>query len=365
MSAQSWVTPELKINAVMDWDRVGNSDHLGTGFIDLVNLEPFQSTTRVVRLFDSNEAEHGSVTVKMVFRPEFVARTRAATSTFVGGLADGAMTGVGGVVGGGAHIVGKGGKFALGGAGMVASGAGHVGKGVFHGVHNVGKHVIPGHHGHRRDTLTTMPDNNSSNVEDGFLVPESAGGSDGLPGPRLSSNGVNGTMSVSPVSGGQADFGVLNVSVTSIDGVAEEGKTYASIKHGGKTLEKVKHGSGGGHDSFTIKTMPDALTLQIVLLIKKAFKDKEIGEAELDVWNHIHPGSVNSADASIVIGTAYVTLSLAWSANVGTSPVVRAGSSFSHQTTGVPESPASKSPSLKGAKSRFSLHRSGTRTESS
>ena len=38
---------------------------------------------------------------------QFVARTRAATSTFVGGLAGGATHGIGGVMGGGANLVGK------------------------------------------------------------------------------------------------------------------------------------------------------------------------------------------------------------------------------------------------------------------
>ena len=55
---------------VLDWDRVGTSDKLGRGRIDVINIEPFQATTMAVPLREPGGEEHGSINVRMVFRPE-------------------------------------------------------------------------------------------------------------------------------------------------------------------------------------------------------------------------------------------------------------------------------------------------------
>lgn len=61
--------PEL-LQTVLDWDRLGKSDKLGSGMIDLVNIEPFQATKQTVKLATSDGVEHGSIDIRMVFRPE-------------------------------------------------------------------------------------------------------------------------------------------------------------------------------------------------------------------------------------------------------------------------------------------------------
>lgn len=65
---------------VLDWDRLGKSDKLGTGYLDVVNIEPFQATKQTIRLTTSDGVEHGSIDVRLVFRPEV--RIRSPCSLF-------------------------------------------------------------------------------------------------------------------------------------------------------------------------------------------------------------------------------------------------------------------------------------------
>ena len=208
---------------VMDWDRVGSSDRLGTGVIDVVEIEPFTAMTQTVSISDNGQAA-GSINVRLVFRPEFVARSRAATSTFVGSVAGGAVHGVGAVAGTGLHVVGKGGKLALGGAGMVAGGAGAVGKGVFSGV----KHVIPGHS--RKSTMDSAAAAEMDQAAGQYNAAQGQARDEALPrtisdsGSRIAS-GVNGRFETSPV-GGAPDFGSLTLTVTDFADLPGEDKLY-------------------------------------------------------------------------------------------------------------------------------------------
>ena len=214
---------------VMDWDRVGSSDRLGTGIIDVVEIEPFTAMTQTVPISDNGQAA-GSINVRLVFRPEFVARSRAATSTFVGTVAGGAVHGVGAVAGTGLHVVGKGGKLALGGAGMVAGGAGAVGKGVFSGV----KHVIPVHS--RKSTMESVAAAEFDQAAGQISAAQAQGRDEGLPrtvsesGSRIAS-GVNGRFETSPV-GGAPDFGNLTLSVTDFVDLPGEDKLYCVCESG-------------------------------------------------------------------------------------------------------------------------------------
>ena len=112
-------------------------------------------------------------------------------------------------------------------------------------------------------------------------------------------------------------------------------------------------GSSGVHDSFITKTLPEALILTFLLLEKKALgKDRLLGQAELDVWKYISPGSTNAADCSLSIGSVNLRVTLAWTGaadNTASPAPARIGM---HNGGASPDSPAS----LK-SKSRFSLHR--------
>lgn len=100
---------------IFDWDTVGTPDKLGQCQVNLGDLEPFQSTEQVLPVTGKGAAENGTLTVRFVFRPEFVAsRERKGTSiarTFTQGVGGVGRLGVGGVKGvaGGGMMVGKGG----------------------------------------------------------------------------------------------------------------------------------------------------------------------------------------------------------------------------------------------------------------
>ena len=49
---------------------MAKADKLGVGWLDLVNIEPFQATKQTVKLTTSDGTEHGFVEVRLVFRPE-------------------------------------------------------------------------------------------------------------------------------------------------------------------------------------------------------------------------------------------------------------------------------------------------------
>jgi C2 domain len=91
---------------VYDWDFGDKSDHLGTTAIKLETLEPFQPLEMGYAL----DGKSGTVRLKLLFKPDYVQRSRQGSSTFSGTFAPaGKVVGapikgvglVGGAVGGG------------------------------------------------------------------------------------------------------------------------------------------------------------------------------------------------------------------------------------------------------------------------
>jgi len=115
---------------IFDWDQVGTPDKLGQAQVNLADLEPFEATEQTIPITGKGALEGGTITVRFVFRPEFIAiRGRKGTSlgrTFTQGVGGVGRMGVGAVGG-----VGKLGVGAVGGVGKLGVGAvGGVGKGV-------------------------------------------------------------------------------------------------------------------------------------------------------------------------------------------------------------------------------------------
>ncbi|CEH17519.1 Ca2-dependent lipid-binding protein CLB1/vesicle protein vp115/Granuphilin A, contains C2 domain [Ceraceosorus bombacis] len=70
---------------IFDWDQVGIDDKLGEARLDLSDLEPFQATEKVLPVTGKGAGEGGFLTVRLVFRPEFIAtRGRKGTSLNLG-----------------------------------------------------------------------------------------------------------------------------------------------------------------------------------------------------------------------------------------------------------------------------------------
>lgn len=102
----------LKVD-MYDWDFADKADHLGASAIDLNQLEPFQAKEVTLNL----DGKSGTVRLKMLFKPDYVVRSRQGTGTFSGsfnqtgkiiGAPVKAGTFMGGAIGGG---LAKGGSF--------------------------------------------------------------------------------------------------------------------------------------------------------------------------------------------------------------------------------------------------------------
>ncbi|KAH9836496.1 C2 domain-containing protein [Rhodofomes roseus] len=78
---------------VYDWDQLGKADILGSGKIDLTDIEPFESIERVIQLSLPKHGQKGSVRIRLLFQPEIIVKTRKNTSTF--SAAGRAMTQIG------------------------------------------------------------------------------------------------------------------------------------------------------------------------------------------------------------------------------------------------------------------------------
>lgn len=271
----------------------------------------------------------------------------------------------------------QGGKLAFGGATAVAGGAGHVGKGVLHGV----RHVVPGMHSKKSESSGN--EIIADDLADGYPV-EDQERTLAQAQPVKAGGGVNGTIVHTPLGVGVPDFGTLQISVSEIQGLPEKDKAHLISKHvrlqvlcrslreicqlieyrrtfarpvkaGNKVLERSHSikGSSGPHDVFRMKTLPEALVLQLCLMEKKTLgKDKELGQTDLDVWQFIQPGSRNAAETSLSIGGADVTLNLAWTGlNDAPGTPARVSSSYGNPAAS-PNSPGS----IK-SRSRFSMIR--------
>ncbi|KAK4552899.1 Tricalbin-2 [Recurvomyces mirabilis] len=115
-SVRSRTAAKFIVN-VLDWDLADKPDFLGKSAIDLTGLEPFQPQEIVLPL----EGKSGSLRLKMLFKPDYVLRSRQGSSTFSGTFAA-----PGKVIGAPVKGVGKGAVMVGGG---VAKGASFLGRG--------------------------------------------------------------------------------------------------------------------------------------------------------------------------------------------------------------------------------------------
>ncbi|KAG9128333.1 hypothetical protein FRC07_000841 [Ceratobasidium sp. 392] len=90
---------------VFDWNQVETAKSLGSGTIELADLAPFESTVRTITLSSPKHGEKGQIRIRMVFRPEIIAKARTKTSTF--STAGRAMTQMGGLPLGAGRSVGR------------------------------------------------------------------------------------------------------------------------------------------------------------------------------------------------------------------------------------------------------------------
>lgn len=99
---------------VFDWNQIEQAKSLGMAKIDLADMEPFVGVEKELPLSHSKYGEKGRVSLRLMFQPEIIVKSRKNTSTF--STAGRAMTQIG-------HIPGA------------------AGKGVIHGVTGVFRRV--------------------------------------------------------------------------------------------------------------------------------------------------------------------------------------------------------------------------------
>jgi Ca2+-dependent lipid-binding protein len=197
---------------VFDWNQLEQAKSLGNAKIDLENIETLIAIERPLALSLEKRGTKGQITVRMVFQPEIITRTRKSTSTF--SAAGRTMT-------------------AIGGAPISA------GKGVLQGVASVFKRGNHGDDGFNMLGLGTLPESK--------VIPDALG-------PQVSQPTTDAEHLVVPVvsssTNGQSipsDPGILRVSVLDAKDllggldvkpyvVVRIGEKEVKTKHAGKTV---------------------------------------------------------------------------------------------------------------------------------
>jgi Ca2+-dependent lipid-binding protein len=210
---------------VFDWNQIEQAKLLGSGKIELADLEPLEAAERTIALSHQKHGDHGEIRIRVLFTPEIIAKTRKNTSTF--STAGRTVTQIGSLPVG-------------------------AGKGVIHGVGKVGNKVsgVLGHHRSKQDSVPEAEVPGSPEPPSG-QVSGPVGSSD-----ATNANGVSTGQSqpmsapASAANGGAVDFptepGTLRVTVLSAkDLAAQDGdsvKPYVVLRVGEKE-HKTKHAS--------------------------------------------------------------------------------------------------------------------------
>ncbi|KAF8807280.1 transmembrane protein [Phlegmacium glaucopus] len=268
---------------VFDWNQIETAKSLGIGKIDLSTIEPMQSVERVISLVSTKHGEKGEVRLRLVFRPMIIAKTRKNTSTFTS--AGRAMTTIGA---------------------MPLS----AGLGVFHGVTGVFKH---------KEHEETAP---------GFPFGQTAGVSDNHA--AVADKAFPSSESGHPVAG---EPGTLRVTVLDAkDLVPHDIKPYTTVRVGDKEF-KTKHtgktGTPEWNDSFSFTV--SSLTSMVYVWIydhKTLAKDKEIAEGEVEIWRHIRPEGISSAEVYVQLrpaGVLHMRLEFEAGVNPNSSASIHSG----------------------------------------
>lgn len=259
---------------VWDWDRGDKDDLLGTAVINLALLEPFKSQEISLAL----DGKSGVIRLKMLFKPEYVTRSRIGSSTFSGTFAT-----PGKIVGAPVKGVGKGAVFVGGGVMRAATFAGRG----FRKRKSEGANVVD-------DTADSSPPlpSGSPNVNNSAAPALLATSPPDSPiHTRAVSNGDQ-SMLGAP-SGGAGETGVASITVLSATGFEGDNISVIIKQLAGKTskqvhkTEKIKSSQEGGlhwreqTESFKVPCTTDT---QFVVQVKDMHtfgKDIDLGEGNL------------------------------------------------------------------------------------
>ncbi|KAK5129911.1 hypothetical protein LTR08_002712 [Meristemomyces frigidus] len=270
--------------AVYDWDFGDRADFLGKSGVELGALEPFQSTEVVLGLVGEKGAA-GTVRVRLVFKPDYVTRSRQGSSTFSGTFAA-----PGKVIGAPVKGVGRGVGF-LGRGFKRRTGSGQVPAGLAEGEApgeggRGGQSMDVGRGGQSMD-VTTPPATANGHVPQGSI--DGVGGGKELPATPHQRQRSFGNYAHSPGAGGGSESGTATISVLSVTGFEGDAKLEVHILQdtgkGGKEVIKTDHvrqkGGEGVRFENETKKVACAANAQFRVEVRehKTFSSDKLGEA--------------------------------------------------------------------------------------
>ncbi|KAF2111010.1 hypothetical protein BDV96DRAFT_583272 [Lophiotrema nucula] len=258
---------------VFDWDFGDKADFLGAAHINLEILEPFQQQEVTLGL----DGKSGAIRLKMLFKPDYVTRSRQGSSTFSGTFAV-----PGKVIGAPVKGVGK---------GAVLVGGGVVRAGTFLGRGFKRRKSKGAHEG------DFEPEPNGSVEDTPAISVEGADGSAVTPTPsnhnRVKSWGAQSFASHTGGALGAGEQGTANISILSATGFPEDTKVqvhiYLNSSKGSKEVYKTKHiKAPDGSCSFDSETAKVSCTadsfFKIAVKDHATFgSDDELGESTFTV----------------------------------------------------------------------------------
>lgn len=256
---------------VYDWDFGDKADFLGATAIDLKVLEPFQPKEIQYPL----DGKSGVIRLKMLFKPDYVTRSRQGTSTFSGTFAP-----AGKVIGAPVKGVGK-----VGGG--VVKGASFIKRGILG--RSGSKDESP-----RSDTNGSLATDEPVAESPVAATPTKASqlidGSASPITPTMHSR-TKSNQSSTTANGfkGTSESGTANFIIVSATGYPPKADVQVLIKLvGGKGKElfktkAIKSSSGTvefdtSHENFKVPCSPDA-QFQVVVKDHDTFRSKDLGEA--------------------------------------------------------------------------------------
>jgi hypothetical protein len=219
-----------------------------------------ESSEAVVLLNDiKTNAPRGSIRMKLLFRPAFLARSRQSTSTF--SMAGRVATGVGGGVFGAGTVVAGAGVAGVGAVGKLGLGAG---KGVFGGA----KRLVGG--GGDKSSPSS-PLSNSNNGDTQFLAGTGVPPVPDLPSSLIGSpSSMNGNGASTPPRRTVGAAGSLEVTIVKVTGSHDpDEKKLVAIRMGGKTIDHTHAVKGDPivfDQQFTMKTGEGSCDLDFTIL---------------------------------------------------------------------------------------------------
>ena len=291
---KSRTAADFKVS-VMDWDFGDKADLLGNAVINLELLEPFRPKETVLAL----DGKSGVLRLKMLFKPDYVTRSRQGSSTF-----SGTFDTPGKIVGAPVKGVGK-----VGGA---------VGGGVVKGASFL-------RHGFKSKKESTSESNGfaeppqeepTTNGDSKDIPQISTPPSDRTPATpphkRVSSFGAASIASRGDATPGKAESGTAQFLVQSASGYSGAAKIQIVVKQvqtkGTKEVHKtkgIKSSDGNAifnQEMFKVNCTPDT-QFQIQVKDDKLLGDRDLGEALFFIAD-----SATGQEKTVNVGEGNVTL---------------------------------------------------------